>query len=247
MPDLRSLLLLLAGQGRPRLTWYSGDERVELSGHVLGTWVTKTAHLLVDELDAAGRPVLLDLPVHWRTAVWSLAALRVGATLVTDPASPAADAATLDGVVVTDRPERHAAAQDLVVVALPALARTAGPVPAGAIDAAAVVLGFPDHPAPWPDARQGDAALAHPAVRHGDLLAWAAAEVPVAAGTRVLLHPRTTTELVAATLATLAADASLVVGDAEWTAALLADPARRERLVASERVELDLLDPGAVR
>jgi uncharacterized protein (TIGR03089 family) len=247
VPDLRPLLLRLAGQGRPRLTWYSGDERVELSGHVLGTWVTKTAHLLVDELDAAGRPLLVDLPVHWRAAVWSLAALRVGSPLVTDPASPTAAAATLDGVVVTDRPDRYGAAQDLVVVALPALARTAGPVPAGAIDAASVVLGFPDHPAPWPDPRPDDAALPDLDVRHGDLLAWAAGHVPVRSGARILLRAGTPADLVAATLAALAADASLVLGDAEWTGALVGDPERRARLVATERVDLDLLDPDHER
>lgn len=247
MPDLRPLLLRLAGQGRPRLTWYTDDERVELSDHVLGTWVTKTAHLLVDELDAAGRPVLVDLPAHWRAAVWSLAALRVGAGVVTDPAAPAAATATRSGVVVTDHPERHGDARELVVVALPALARTAGQVPPGAIDAAAVVLGFPDHPAPWPDPRPDDAALPELEVRHGDLLAWAAGLVPLHAGARVLLPADSPRTLLAATLAALAADASIVVGDAGWTAALLADPERRARLVASERVDLDLLATGEDR
>lgn len=241
------MLLRLAGQGRPRLTWYSEEERVELSGHVLGTWVTKTAHLLVDELDAPGRPVLLDLPVHWRAAVWSLAALRVGAGVVTDPGAPAASTAAQQGVVVTDRPERHGDARELVVVALPALARSAGPVPPGAIDAAAVVLGFPDHPAPWPDPLPDDAALPELEVRHADLLAWAAARTPLRAGSRALVRADTPTDLLAATLAALAADASLVVGDAEWTAALLADPPRRARLVTSERIDLDLLDADGDR
>ena len=66
MPGL--LARLTADPGRPRLTWYGDDgERVELSGHVLDNWVTKTANLLVEEYQAGPLTrVLLDLPVHWR-------------------------------------------------------------------------------------------------------------------------------------------------------------------------------------
>ena len=46
------LAQLTAEPGRPRLTWYAPAERVELSGHVLDNWVTKTANLLVEEYDA---------------------------------------------------------------------------------------------------------------------------------------------------------------------------------------------------
>lgn len=69
--------------GRPRLTWYGTDgERVELSGHVLANWVTKSTNLLVEEHDAGPRTtVLLDLPVHWRTVVWALAVWRTGGCL----------------------------------------------------------------------------------------------------------------------------------------------------------------------
>ncbi len=49
------------------------------------------------------------------------------------------------------------------------------------------------------------------------------------------------TDLLAVTLAALAADGSVVLGSAEWAGALLADPERRERLVRTERVDVDLL------
>ena len=76
--------------GRPRLTWYGADgERVELSARVLANWVAKTANLLLEELldptpwDAPPL-VVLDLPVHWRSVVWGLAASAVGARVLSD-------------------------------------------------------------------------------------------------------------------------------------------------------------------
>jgi uncharacterized protein (TIGR03089 family) len=240
--SLPALLTRLSSQSRPCLTWYSEDERVELSGHVLDNWVTKTAHLLVDELDVGpGRRVLVDLPAHWRGLVWTLAALRVGATVVR----------TAPGAVVTDSPERWPDAPDLAVVALPALARTAGLVPAGAIDANAAVMSCPDRPGPWVPAAPGDSALAEPPVSHGELLAWAAATVPAAHGGRVLAAGADLTDLLAVTLSALSADGSVVLGSADWAGALLADPERRARLAGTERVDVDLLpddpDLGAPR
>jgi uncharacterized protein (TIGR03089 family) len=127
--------------GRPRLTWYDADgERVELSARVLSTWVAKTANLLAEELDAGpGTGVHLALPTSWRTAVWALATWAVGAHL-----SSAPDA---DVVVVPDGASAPPDADPrsyLVVVALPALARAAEQVPAGALDYTAVVAGFGD-------------------------------------------------------------------------------------------------------
>lgn len=242
MTSLPALLTRLSSQSRPCLTWYTEDERVELSGHVLDNWVTKTAHLLVDELDVGpGRRLVVDLPAHWRALVWAIAGLRVGATVVR--AAP--------GVVVTDSPDRWPDAPDLVVVALPALARTAGPVPAGAIDANAAVMSYPDRPGPWAPAVPEDLALAEPPVSHAELLAWAAAAVPAARGGRVLAAGADPTDLLAVTLAALVADGSVVLGTAEWAGTLLADADRRSRLVATERVDVDLLpddpDLGAPR
>jgi len=131
------LTSLTRSGGQPRITWYGDDfERVELSGAVLDNWVSKTTNLLVEEFDAApGVRVLLDLPPHWRALVWALAVWRTGATLtLTGPAN----------VVVTTRPDDHAA-DAVVAVTLGALARRFdGPLPRGAIDAASAVMTYGD-------------------------------------------------------------------------------------------------------
>jgi acyl-CoA synthetase (AMP-forming)/AMP-acid ligase II len=86
------LARLLADGARPRLTWYGADEeRVELSGRVLANWVVKATNLLTEEGDVGpGSRVVLDLPVHWRTPVWALAAWLAGAHVVL-PAPPDAE------------------------------------------------------------------------------------------------------------------------------------------------------------
>ena len=136
--------------GRPRLTWYGADgERVELSARVLANWVAKTANLLVEELldpvapgPAAGSPaaaVALDLPVHWRSVVWGLAAWSVGARLAATD-EPVAVVVTVDPA---SAPPPAPGGAPLVVVTLAALA-FAGDVPAGALDYNAVVAGYGD-------------------------------------------------------------------------------------------------------
>jgi len=149
--------------GRPRITWYGDDfERVELSGAVLDNWVSKTTNLLVEEFDAApGVRVLLDLPPHWRSLVWALAAWRTGATLtLTGPAD----------VVVTTRPGEHAA-DAVVAVTLAALARRFdGPLPRGAIDAASAVMTYADVVGYVPPTDPGAAALDE--TTYADLPGW---------------------------------------------------------------------------
>src|SRR5659263_132930 len=140
MPLPGLLAQLTAEPGRPRLTWYAPAERVELSGHVLDNWVTKTANLLVEEYDAGpGTRVLLDLPVHWRSVVWAFAVWRVGAcVMVPGPSTTRVD------LVVTDRPAAHSGG-DIVAVALPALARSFdGDLPPGVVDATGAVMTYGD-------------------------------------------------------------------------------------------------------
>ncbi len=181
MPTATTIAHLLdvvtADPGRPRLTWYGDDgERVELSGAVLANWVAKTTNLLVEELDAGpGVRVHLDLPPHWRTVTWALATWRCGAAVTLGDAPGA-------GVVVTDRPGRHARATDLVAVALPALARRFdGDLPAGAVDAAGAVMTYGDVVG-WAPAVDPAAPALEPAdgraVSHAELLAWAGGTTP---------------------------------------------------------------------
>lgn len=156
--DIPALMLdlITLDPGRPRVTWYGPDhERVEFSAKTLNNWVSKTANLLVDELDAGpGSRVGLALPGHWRTVVWLLAGWSVGAHMIVlpsvaaqDPEQDSAPTTAVD-VLVTDRPSSPppgTVESLLVVVALPALAtRFLGDVPTGAIDAAAEVRLQPD-------------------------------------------------------------------------------------------------------
>lgn len=76
----------LSSQQTPALIWYSAaGERIELSGRVLMNWVDKSANLLVEECELAPDEGFdLQAPLHWRTIVLGLAALRVGALLQQD-------------------------------------------------------------------------------------------------------------------------------------------------------------------
>ncbi|ACZ31565.1 hypothetical protein Xcel_2550 [Xylanimonas cellulosilytica DSM 15894] len=241
--------ILVTDPGRPRITWY-GDagERVELSGAVLVNWISKTTNLLVEEFDAApGCRTVIDLPPHWRTAVWALGALSTGATVLL----PADDGSAPDGrpadVVVTTRPAAFTG--DVVAVALPALARRFdGDLPPGAIDAAGAVMTYADQILWTPDTDPSEPALVAPAatapvqgVLHGDLLAWAVRAAP-APGARALLDGGLPVlDALAAMIGTWATGGSVVLASPATVAALLADPARRERLRAQEGVTHDLL------
>lgn len=247
--DVAGVLAALQREpGRPRLTWYGPDhERVELSGAVLDNWVSKTGNLLLEELEAGpGTRVALDLPPHWRSVVWALAVWRTGACAVAG-----ADEAD---VVVTDRPDAHPGARDLVAVALPALARRVdGTLPAGALDAAASVMTYGDvlGPTPAPDVAApalDGAAGTVTAVAHRDLVASAtrvlgdAAPAHDGAPARVVV-PATggLDHVLLRTLGVLAAGGSVVL----LADAVAADPDRVARIASDERVDLHLSAPDA--
>ncbi|MBX9243456.1 TIGR03089 family protein [Actinotalea ferrariae] len=260
------LAQLRADPGRPRLTWYGpSGERVELSGHVLDNWVSKIANLLVEELDAGpGTVVALDLPTHWRTVTWALAAWRVGACVALGrTATPAA-------AVVTATPERHPDARDVVAVALPALSRSFdGTLPPGAVDAASGVMTYgdvlvwapptdPAQPAVELGAEGPGVGAGTTTVTHGELVAWATAGAQRVTGpegatgsagsglpARVLVESDGTgsaADDLRTVLGVLAADGSVVLCAPEVTRELAADPGRRERLRATERVTVDARD-----
>ena len=209
--------------GRPRITWYGPDfERVELSGAVLDNWVSKTTNLLVEEFDAApGVRVLIDLPPHWRTLVWALAAWRSGAHVVFE-----GDA----DVVVTTRPDAHGG-DAVVAVSLPALARRFdGSLPRGAIDAAAAVMTYGDAIGWLP--HTDPAALAVGDVRYADLPGW----WPAADARRVAVDAGADTPaFLAATIGVLAADGSVVAISSARRAELDANDGALGRLLETER------------
>lgn len=234
VPDVASLLARLAADGgRPRLTWYGDDgERVELSGAVLANWASKTVNLLVEEFDAApGTRIVVDLPVHWRTAVWALAAWRAGATVALPDAG-----ATHPDVVVTDSPDRWAdAAADLVVASLPALARRYdGELPAGAIDAASAVMTYGDAIGwvPEVDPDQDALVTAAGAVGHKGL-------VPEPGdGVRLLVDGRgAVADVLRDLLGVWAGGGSVVLTSAATAAELEQDEARLARLLSSEQAQ----------
>jgi uncharacterized protein (TIGR03089 family) len=141
IPAIDLMTTLRSGHATsPRLTWYGPDsERVELSGRVLDNWVAKTGNLLQDELDAEpGMRLGLDLPAHWKSLIWALAAWQIGMETVLG----GGDAELL----VTDKPGNEAGKYDAVIaVALPALAmRWPGKLPTGVIDYAAEVRSHGD-------------------------------------------------------------------------------------------------------
>lgn len=188
------------------MTWYGpAGERVELSAKVLDNWVSKTANLLVDELDAGpGSAVLVDLPGHWRAVTWLLAVWATGAAAVLPgagaapgvpsvPVVPALPTGLHPDAVVTHRPclwDGAAAAAGpfagapLLAVALPALATGfTEPLPEGAVDAATEVRAHGDVFLPAVRPAPGDPALvtADGAVTpHGRLTASAAAAAAAA-------------------------------------------------------------------
>lgn len=258
-PLLPTLLGGLAREpGRPRLTWYGpGGERVELSGHVLDNWVTKSTNLLVEEFEIGpGSTVVLDLPPHWRTVVWAFAVWRAGGCVVpvvrTDDGAAAVTGGAGGGlgvdraVVVTDRPDAWSTTHDVVAVALPALARRFdGALPAGVMDAASAVMTYGDvltflqEHDPGADAVEVEGAV----VPHDALAAWAADRAGALgvdvgrAAQRVLVEPRTEdgVAVLAVALTVLAGGGSVVLCHHQVVEELRADPVRRERLLATER------------
>lgn len=149
----------LAQQPTPALIFYGQDGgRVELSGRVLENWVSKTANLLVDDLGLMpGDRILVEPAVHWRTAVVVAGAWRVGATVILADSPHAQGTESAVAVALqplsqrpcasSGEPAFGAGAQDLMVLAYPALAMSVedGQLPDGAIDFCAEIRAHGDH------------------------------------------------------------------------------------------------------
>lgn len=221
---------------RPRLTWYGpGAERAELSGRVLTNAVVKATNLLLDEAEARpGVRVVLELPAHWRTPIWALAAWTTGAEVCL-ARQPGAD------VLVTAHPPRrldtHAPGVVVAVPLAPLALRYPEPLGPGVLDGAADLMTYPDAlgwlPPSEPARPALDAAPAggEPPVSHADLLTWARATAGADTwppAPRVLVEARDVLPLLATCLAAWSADGSVV---------LVGDPsADLSHLAAQERV-----------
>ncbi len=200
----------------PLLTYYDDatGERIELSYATFDNWASKTANLLVEDLDvASGDTVGLALRGHWTAAVVTAAAWKVGAAVAfLDPPAEDAPRALRPEVIVAheDNAQRFAdSPARLVVVG----AGMGGRLTRDGVDGVAFgdeVLAFADDyddPAVTRDA---------PALRHGattrtqgELLDEAAGQL--SASDRILTtRPFDAGSVVATLVAPLVAGASVV-------------------------------------
>lgn len=195
----------------PRITCYddlpgpTAGERVELSGRVLGTWVSKAANALQEEWDVEpGSVVHVAMRPHWRLLYWAWAVWSVGAVLDLD------DARSAD-LVVTDDAERLPADGPAVLVTRAALARSAGiELPDGVMDEAAGLASYGDLFTPWAEPDEGDVALrvAGATASYGAVVAT---NTTTDRGARVQLVDPSAEAMLRAAMSVWAAGGSLVV------------------------------------
>lgn len=137
----------LASTPTSLLTWYAKDGRVEFTGANIHRWLAKTVNYLCAELgEDAGALVVLDLPVSWRTAFWTLGVQLAGCEVSSSLAE--ADAADLLVTASAEVAEQLLAEQP----GLPVLLQDLGPLSlhwlgapvTGAADAIAEINSQPD-------------------------------------------------------------------------------------------------------
>jgi len=201
---------------RPAMTFYDDQpgptrgERIEISRKVLGTWVAKAANTLQEGFDAEpGTLVRLEIPVpHWRMVYWALAVWSVGATVTLDTSEGA------DVLVTTDPSAPDAVdADEVVAVALPALARSFGAdLRTGVMDEAREISSFADTFTPWSGPEPSDTALVAAGERtsYADLVTRAA-ERTGPASARLLVTEHDPATFLDAVLGCLAARGSVVM------------------------------------
>ncbi|WP_124054146.1 TIGR03089 family protein [Arcanobacterium ihumii] len=160
---------LVSSGTTPALVWYEPFGRIELSAKVVANHVAKIANFLSEECEVVpSSQVLIDLPPHWKTVVWTLAALICGAEVrfISEPSPTSIDpsghnptAATLriselqdadpDAVVITSSPCEvmpHYSGNFCVALTMSSLGLQwdGEALPSGVYDGAAEVLGYPD-------------------------------------------------------------------------------------------------------
>lgn len=155
---------VLAGQlrrepGRPLVTYYGAEERVELSVTTYANWVAKASSLLVDELGLErGDTLAVDLPPHWLGCVFLGGAWNAGLVVTTGEDGEDADA-VVTGPAGLDRWAPAASRRTVLACSLrPLGVRFAEPLPAGVHDVGVDIWSQPDAFTPWDPAEPDDPA-----------------------------------------------------------------------------------------
>ncbi len=222
--------LVRADPSRPAVTWLdpAGGARVELSRVTLANWVAKIGGLLQDVVEVGGgERVRLRLPAHWLGVAWPLACWSVGAVVLPGDQPDQPDQPDRADVEVAGDEGEPPSGDRVVVVGLAALGgRSRRPVPAGALDAGAEVLGQPDHLVAYDPPSPASPALVR--LDHAGLVALArerAAALGLTAGARLAtdVGPCTAAGLVETVLAPLTVGGSLVLLTGPDPAALAAE------------------------
>ena len=246
---LLGILPTAADADRPWLVWYSPDERIELTGHVLSMWAAKTAGLLSAE--AGGRPrVHVALEPGWRALTWCLGTWLAGGRVLMGPAALLGAAGTHEpDASVADRPEALAPRAGVQVLVPRASLATGwdGALPPLVLDGVADVMPHPDAFAP---VRTGAERTALTLVTGGgavdigrDELAGAAVSAAPSARA-VLVRAPDAAGAVRAVLAAWAGRATAVLLDAAAPDSLARTAARQEGAVAPQPVETATGNPS---
>jgi uncharacterized protein (TIGR03089 family) len=217
---LDSLLRGILSPDQPFITYYDAatGERVELSATTTANWVAKTSNFLIDSLDVeTGVRLRLDLPTHWESFVWILAAWNVGVALADHDAS-----------VAVVGPSLEADEETRVALSLKPMGMRFAEEPAGFIDYNAEVLGHSDHFQSFDPPSPGSLAVDLDSRRLTHSEAFAASP-PVSA--RLLLEPASLSRDCHALIAACRGNGSLVI-------AANADAEQLARIAADERADL---------
>ena len=234
---LLGILPTAADADRPWLVWYSPDERIELTGHVLSMWAAKTAGLLSAE--AGGRPrVHVALEPGWRALTWCLGTWLAGGRVLMGPAALLGAAGTHEpDASVADRPEALAPRAGVQVL-VPRASLATGwdeELPPLVLDGVADVMPHPDAFAP---VRTGAERTALTLVTGGGAVDIGRGELADAAvsaapdARAVLVRAPDAAGAVRAVLAAWAGRATAVLLDAAAPDSLARTAARQEGAVA---------------
>lgn len=206
--------LISRDSAAPRITTYddvpgpTAGERIELSGQVLGNWVSKAGNALQEEWDIEpGSVVHLAMRAHWRLLYWAWAVWSVGAHVDLDGDLPA-------DLVVTDDAEGLPAEGPGVLVTRAALARTSGiDLPDTVLDEAAELASYGDDFLAWQEPSEDDPALTLDGrtLTHGEAVPAVTQAHAAPAGARVQLIDPAAGTMLCSTLAVWATGGSLVV------------------------------------